>query len=88
MLRADRKDAALARFETASRLFMIQPDAPRLRPGATPVRKRPARGATKHFQTLLKQQPSHPPALLGLARIRRGRGRRTESPALLARVRR
>jgi tetratricopeptide (TPR) repeat protein len=85
LLREDQRDTALKLFEQASRLCGNQPDAPRLRLAQLLLERGRFNEAETHFQELLKSEPSHPPALLGLARIRLAQDRAAESTDLLGR---
>ena len=85
MLREDHAKAAVARFETASRLCRDRPDAPRLRLAQLLFESGRFPEAEGHFQILVKLQPSHPLALLGMARVRVAQDRPTESAELLIR---
>jgi len=62
-----------------------QPDMPRLQLAQWLAERGEAAEAEQHFQTLLRLAPNHPPALLGLARLRRVQGRLVESRGYLDR---
>jgi len=85
LLKEDQPEAAVARFEAAVRLCGDQPDAPRLRLARLLLERGRLDEAEAQFQSLLRREPTHPPALLGLARIRLAQGRAAESAGLLSR---
>jgi tetratricopeptide (TPR) repeat protein len=62
-----------------------RPDMPRLQLAQWLAEHGELAEAEQHFQTLLRLAPNHPPALLGLARIRRAQGRLEECRSLLDR---
>ena len=79
-------DIALAtdRFRRAASLAGERPDAPRLRLAQALAERGLNEEAETQFQALLRQAPNHPPAQLGLARLRHSQGRLTEATNLLA----
>jgi Flp pilus assembly protein TadD len=76
---------AAAKWERAVTLAGNGPDAPRLRLAQWLAERGDDAGAERHFQVLLEHRPGHPPALLGLARLRHAQGRTGEGTNLLAR---
>ena len=85
LLKENAAEAALARWEVATRLCGDQPDAPRLRLAQLLLERGRLDLAEAQFERLLSLQPAHPPALLGLARIRLAQGRPAEALDLLTR---
>ena len=62
-----------------------RPDMPRLQLAQWLAEHGDAAEAEQHFQTLLRLTPNHPPALLGLVRLRRAQGRLEECRGFLDR---
>lgn len=62
-----------------------RPDMPRLQLAQWLAERGETAEAEQHFQTLLRFAPNHPPALLGLARLRRAQGGLQESRGYLER---
>jgi tetratricopeptide (TPR) repeat protein len=60
-----------------------RPDMPRLQLAQWLAERGETTEAEQHFQVLLRLAPNHPPALLGLARLRRAQGRLEESRGFL-----
>jgi tetratricopeptide (TPR) repeat protein len=85
MLREAHPDAAIAWLEVARRIGRDVPDTPRLRLAQLMLERGQLEEADSHFQSLLGRQPSHAPALLGLARLRFAQDRVADSADLLAR---
>ena len=84
----DPSSAAGARTEPASSpsaLPLRRVDAPRLRLAQTLAERGLDQEAEAEFQVLLRLAPNHPPALLGLARLRHLQGRFAEATNQLAR---
>jgi tetratricopeptide (TPR) repeat protein len=80
------RDVALAteKFRRAASLAGERPDSPRLRLAQALAERGRNEEAEAQFQTLLRQTPIHPPALLGLARLRQAQGRLAEATNHLA----
>ncbi len=62
-----------------------RPDMPRLQLAQWLAERGETAEAEQYFQSLLRLAPNHPPALLGLARLRRAQGRFEESRGFLDR---
>lgn len=77
--------AAAVKLERAAALCGHAPDTPRLRLAQFLAEHGREEEAERHFNTLLRSQPGHAPALLGLARLYHGRGRLAESTNALHR---
>jgi tetratricopeptide (TPR) repeat protein len=75
---------ALNKLERATELCPERPDSPRLRLAEFLAEHGRNDEAEAHFQRLLRTTPNHPPALLGLARIRHAQRRLAEGASLLA----
>ncbi len=80
-LAASTRDMAVAteKFRRAAALAGNQPDAPRLRLAQALAERGLNEEAEAQFQALLQLAPKHPPALLGLARLRHAQARRAEA---------
>jgi tetratricopeptide (TPR) repeat protein len=78
-------DAALTNLHRATELTSQQSNTARFRLGQFLQERGRNDEAEAHFQRLLQREPEHKPALLGLARINRQRGRLLESSNLLSR---
>ena len=72
------------RMDMAIPLTDPRPDAPRLRLAQALAERGLDVEAEVQFHTLLRLTPSHPPALLGLARLRHAQGRLSEATNFLA----
>lgn len=77
--------AAASKLERAVTLCDNTPDMPRLRLAQFLAERGRDEEAERHLHTLLRSQPDHPPALLGLARLHHVRGRFAESTNALFR---
>jgi len=77
--------AAVLKLERAVALCDSTPDMPRLRLAQFLAEHGRDEEAEQHFNTLLRSQPGHAPALLGLARLLHIRGRLAESTNALHR---
>lgn len=69
----------IAKLQAAVALCGDQPDMPRLRLAQYLLEQGRLDQSEQEFRHLLKILPTHPPALLGMARIRLAQGRPTES---------
>lgn len=80
------RDAATAtdKFRRAASLASEQLDAPRLHLAQALAGRGLNEEAEAQFQTLLRLTPNHPPALIGLARLRHAQGRLAEATNILA----
>jgi tetratricopeptide (TPR) repeat protein len=85
LLLARDPQSAAPKLERAVALCPDRPDAPRLRLAQFLAERGRTGEAEPHFEALLRADPNHPPALLGLARVRQSQGRLAESTNLLAR---
>ena len=77
-------EAAIRKLQRAVDLTGDRPDMPRLRLAQFVAERSRSAEAEAHFQALLRQNPQHAPALLGLARLSHQQGHLTESSNLLA----
>ncbi len=82
MLQRDPR-AALVPLRRATELSGSQPDAPRLRLAQVLAELGEHAEAEAQFQALLRAAPGHPPAQLGLARLRQAQGQSAASTNLL-----
>lgn len=78
-------DLIRSNLQTAVELCRDQPDMPRLRLAQFLLEHGQADQARPHFEQLLRLQPAHPSALLGLARVRLAEGRAADSLELVTR---
>ena len=76
--------AAIEKFRRATALNGEQPDTPRLRLAQALAEHGMNEEAETHFKLLLQFSPGHPPAQLGLARLRQSHGQLAEATNLLA----
>jgi tetratricopeptide (TPR) repeat protein len=76
---------AIDHLQRATELGGDQPDAPRLRLAQLLAEQGRLDDAERQFKELLRTQPNHAPALLGLARLSQARGQSEESTAYLRR---
>jgi tetratricopeptide (TPR) repeat protein len=85
LLRQDHPEKAITKFQRAVELNRPQSDIPRLRFAQFLAERGKLREAEGHFQELLRSNPNHGPALLGLARLSFTEGRLQESTEYLKR---
>ena len=78
-------DLIRSNLQAAVELSRDQPDMPRLRLAQFLLEHGQADQARPHFEQLLRLKPEHPPALLGLARVRLAEGRADDSLDLVTR---
>ncbi|MCX6902546.1 MAG: tetratricopeptide repeat protein [Verrucomicrobia bacterium] len=72
-------ETAISKLEAAVALCRDEPDMPRLRLAQLLLERGRLEQAGENFQSLLRLSPGHPPALLGMARVRLAQGRAAES---------